>query len=313
MNEKPLVSVIIPTYKRVKYLERALNSVLNQTYNNIEIIIIDDNDPESNYRIETSELVNRYMKLHENIIYFKLEKNSGGCIARNKGIEIANGKYISFLDDDDLFHEEKIEKQVKRIESHDGKVAVVGCFARIIDKKGNVKRIEKEEIKGNVFFEQLRKNVCTTSLALINREVCLKSGGFIKIPSSQEHLFFIKIFEINPFYDYVDDVLVDINHHLGERVSNNKNKPVGAIKLFEYVEGYFVNLDKSEINEISTSHYENIIRAYLAINNRKECIPYFRKIVKSKGMLNKQVIKLFLLIILGFNTIDKIKGRIDIH
>lgn len=313
MNEKPLVSVIIPTYKRVKYLERALNSVLNQTYNNIEIIIIDDNDPKSNYRIETSELVNRYMKLHENIIYFKLEKNSGGCIARNKGIELANGKYINFLDDDDLFHEEKIEKQVKRIESHDGKVAVVGCFAQIIDNKGNVKRIEKEEIKGNVFFEQLRKNICTTSLALINREVCLKSGGFIKIPSSQEHLFFIKVFEINPYYDYVDEVLVDINHHLGERVSNNKNKPVGAIKLFEYVEGYFVNLDKGEINEISISHYENIIRAYLAINNRKECIPYFRKIVKSKGMLNKQVIKLFLLITLGFNTIDKIKGRIDIH
>lgn len=311
MYKEPLVSVVIPTYKRADLIEKSLQSVLNQTYKNIEIIIVDDNDPKSEDRKNTSNLINKYMAKYSNITYVKLDKNSGGCVARNKGLELSKGKYINFLDDDDLFHKDKIKKQVEKIEQSQEELAVVGCFARIIDSKGNVKRIEKEEIRGNVFLHQLGKNVCTTSLALINREVCVKSGGFIKIPSSQEHLFFIKIFEVNPYYDYVSEELIDINHHLGERVSTNKNKPLGAIALFDnYVKTYFKNLDNKNIEEISVEHYENIIRAYLAINNKKKSIQYLKEIIKLKGILNKRVLKLFTLITLGFNNIDRIRERL---
>ena len=305
MSNGPLVSIIIPTYKRANLLEKSLKSVLDQTYENIEIIIVDDNDPKSEDRISTYKIVNKYLNNYSNIRYIELDKNSGGCVARNKGLEFAKGKYINFLDDDDLFHKDKIKMQVSKFEQSKEKLAVVGCFARIIDDKGNLKRIEKEEIKGNVFIHQLGKNVCTTSIALIDREICIKSGGFIKIPSSQEHLFFIKIFEVNPNYDYVSEVLIDINHHLGERVSTNKNKPLGALALLDYVKTYFNKLEEEDIKQISIEHYENIIRSYISINNKKECIPYFAKIIKNKGVFNKRVLKLFILIILSLHYLPR--------
>lgn len=101
MNFK--VSVIIPTYGRPDNLKRAIDSVIEQTYKNIEIIVIDDNGINSKKGHETSTLVRHY----PHIIYIKLEKNSGGGMARNKGIERASGDYITFLDDDDYYYPEK--------------------------------------------------------------------------------------------------------------------------------------------------------------------------------------------------------------
>jgi len=307
MNKEPLVSVIIPTYKRIDLLKKSVDSVLNQTYKNIEIIVVDDNEPSSYYRNETSLILNNYIKTYENIKYIQLEKNSGGCIARNTGLQEAAGKYVNFLDDDDIFYPEKIEKQVSKFENSTEQLAVVGCFANIRDNNGKIKRVEKVEIKGDVFIKQLAYNVCTTSIALINREVCVKSGGFIKIPSSQEHLFFIKIFEVNPYYDYISEPLIDIIHHDGERVSNNKNKPLGAMELFKYVKTYFNKLDKNEIKNISIEHYENILRSFLVVKDRRNGMKYLRKIIKSDGVMKKRVLKLSILTFLGVENIDKIR------
>lgn len=312
MSHNPLVSVIIPTYKRVDFLERAIKSVLNQTYRNIEIIVVDDNNPDTEYRLETSKLMKNYMSLYSNIKYLLLDKNSGGCVARNTGLKESTGKYVNFLDDDDMFYPEKIEKQVIKFESSNEDLAVVGCFANIKDNDGNVKRVEKVEVKGDVFLKQLAYNVCTTSIALINREICIKSGGFIKIPSSQEHLFFIKIFEVNPYYDYVSEPLIDIIHHDGERVSNNINKPLGAIELFNYVKTYFNKLDENKIKSISIEHYENILRSFLVAKDRKKSIVYLEKIIKENGFMNKRVLKLSILIFLGIENTDKIKKWVSI-
>lgn len=307
MSNNPLVSVIIPTYKRVDFLERAIKSVLNQTYRNIEIVVVDDNNSDTEYRVETSKLMKKYVSYYSNIKYIMLDKNSGGCVARNTGLQETTGKYVNFLDDDDIFYPEKIEKQVSKFENSTEPLAVVGCFANIIDNDGKIKRVEKVEVKGDVFVKQLAYNVCTTSIALINREVCVKSGGFIKIPSSQEHLFFIKIFEVNPHYDYVAEPLIDIIHHDGERVSNNKNKPLGAMELYKYVKTYFNKLDENEIKNISIEHYENIIRSFLVVKDRRESRKYLRKIIKEDGVMNKRVLKLSILILLGFENIDKIR------
>lgn len=307
MSNNPLVSVIIPTYKRVDFLERAIKSVLNQTYRNIEIIIVDDNNPNTEYRLETSRLMKKYVSYYSNIKYIMLDENSGGCVARNTGLQEATGKYVNFLDDDDIFYPEKIEKQVSKFESSTEQLAVVGCFANIRDNNGKIKRVEKVEIKGDVFIKQLAYNVCTTSIALINREVCVKSGGFIKIPSSQEHLFFIKIFEVNSYYDYISEPLIDIIHHDGERISNNKNKPLGAMELFKYVKTYFNKLDEDEIKNISIAHYENILRSFLVVKDRRNGIKYLMKIIKSDGVMKKRVLKLSILTFLGFENIDKIR------
>ena len=109
---KPMVSVIIPTYKRYNMLPRAIASVLSQTYSNIQIVVVDDNNPDTEYRKKTEALMEQYA-LDERVKYVKHSKNANGSVARNTGIKSSDGEIVAFLDDDDFFYPEKIEKQIR--------------------------------------------------------------------------------------------------------------------------------------------------------------------------------------------------------
>lgn len=115
MNNK-LVTIIIPTYKRSDMLDRAITSVLNQSYKEIEIIVVDDNDEESVYRKNTEKLMGKYDSCSK-VRYIKHKKNINGAAARNTGIKVANGAYIGFLDDDDEFLADKIREQVYKLDN----------------------------------------------------------------------------------------------------------------------------------------------------------------------------------------------------
>lgn len=132
----PIVSVIIPTYKGSSALNRAIDSVLHQSFKEIEIIVVDDNDPISDDRKKTEALMSRYIG-EERIRYIKHQKNSNGAVARNTGITAATGKYIAFLDDDDYYLPERIEKSVMYLEENRDAVGVY-TGVDIIDKEGNV-------------------------------------------------------------------------------------------------------------------------------------------------------------------------------
>ena len=112
-----LVSVIIPTYKGSNKISRAIESVLKQSYQNIEIIIVDDNDSKSLERVKTEDVIRNY-KNYTNIYYIKHKKNLNGAAARNTGIRYSKGKYIAFLDDDDFYYPQRIEKSVAYLEEN---------------------------------------------------------------------------------------------------------------------------------------------------------------------------------------------------
>ena len=95
----PLVSVIITTYHNETYLPRAIESVLHQSYANIELIVVDDNPPDSQARVNTEAVMERYPQA----IYLRHPENRNGAAARNTGIRAANGQYIAFLDNDDIY------------------------------------------------------------------------------------------------------------------------------------------------------------------------------------------------------------------
>ena len=105
------VSVIIPVHNSSKYLSECINSVVNQTYKNIEIIVVDDNSNDSSLSI-----INSYKDKRIKVI--KLKKNMGVSIARNKGVIKASGDYICFIDSDDYWYKDKLEKQVKFMENN---------------------------------------------------------------------------------------------------------------------------------------------------------------------------------------------------
>lgn len=123
-----LVSVIIPTYNRSEYLQEAISSVLNQTYRDFEIIIVDDGSSDN-----TAKVVR---KIHDPRLRYLFQANAGRSHARNRGMDIAQGKYIAFLDDDDLFLPDKLINQVTFLEAHPG-VDLVASGAEIIDKDSN--------------------------------------------------------------------------------------------------------------------------------------------------------------------------------
>ena len=109
-----LVSIITPVYNSEKYLADNISSVLAQTYKNWELILVDDCSS------DTSEIIcESFEKNDSRIKYYRLAKNSGAGIARNKAIEMANGKFIAFLDSDDTWYPKKLEKQLNFMKEND--------------------------------------------------------------------------------------------------------------------------------------------------------------------------------------------------
>ena len=105
--EKNLVSIITPVYNGEKYIEKCIESVLNQTYKNLEMIIVDDGS------IDNSEnIIKKYTKENSFIKYIKLKENRGISNARNVALKNATGRFVAFLDCDDIYYKDKIKKQV---------------------------------------------------------------------------------------------------------------------------------------------------------------------------------------------------------
>lgn len=174
----PFVSVIIPTYKRPDTLDRAIKSVLDQTYKNIEVIVVDDNNPDSEGRELTIEKMNEFAS-NENVKYIKQPKNMNGSVARNTGAKHSTAKYLAFLDDDDEFLPEKIEAQVKRLEELPNEYAV--CYTNVIYEKEDGSRTEsKEKREGNLFFEALTRELSfqAGSNLFIRKDAFDSIGGF---------------------------------------------------------------------------------------------------------------------------------------
>lgn len=161
---KGLVSVITPVYNDEKYLDRTLNSVFNQTYKNIEIILVDDKSTD-----KSAEIIKRYQASHPEIVYFLQPENKGAGHARNKALELARGQYVAFLDADDVWKPEKTEKQVMLLNEKHGSF----CFTAIemIDGNDNIIK-EKRNVDEEIDYSVLLSNtMIPTSSVLIDRTI----------------------------------------------------------------------------------------------------------------------------------------------
>lgn len=118
-NNNPLASVVIPAYNVEKYIEECLNSIINQTYKNLEIIIIDDGSKD-----KTRDIIQKFQKQDGRIKFIKSEKNLGVSATRNKGIDNTNGKYLYFIDSDDFIDLDFIEHFVKSAEKYNADIVV---------------------------------------------------------------------------------------------------------------------------------------------------------------------------------------------
>ncbi|MGN0612571.1 MAG: glycosyltransferase family 2 protein, partial [Porcipelethomonas sp.] len=173
-----MVSCIITTYKReVSILKRAVDSIVNQTYKDIEIIIVNDAPAEAELREEIRQMLDEY---DMDIRYIVHDVNKGACAARNTGIKESSGEYIAFLDDDDEWLPEKIEKQIGAFKKSDSKTALVYCGrVTVNDTTGTIEERKAEFHEGFVFDLLIMRNfIGSTSYPLLRTDVLREVGGF---------------------------------------------------------------------------------------------------------------------------------------
>ena len=180
--KKGMVSVIIPTYKRATTLLNAVSSVLNQTYKNIEIIIVDDNGKGTHNQLETEKLLKQYIE-NKQIVYVVHELNKNGSAARNTGLKASRGEYINFLDDDDKIYPTKIEEQVQRLLNTDNSIGATYCNSEIYHIQNITHKLIKQEsnvtAEGNLCREYiLGVTRFNTSMIMFKREAIERIGGF---------------------------------------------------------------------------------------------------------------------------------------
>jgi len=233
------ISVILTTYKREpKVVCRALDSVLQQTYKNYELIVVDDS-PESFLARDSvkKEIIKNSIDIHIN--YIQHEKNLGACAARNTGLRNATGEYIAFLDDDDVWKPDKLEKQItKMIETNAG---LIYCKYIFFYEEQNIYiEVERKFYRGYVFKELMKSNfIASTSFPLIKKECFDKCGFFDEnLKSSQDYDMWLRIakcFTVN----YVDESLVIYYVHMNDQISKNiQNKLQGSLSIIKKNESF---------------------------------------------------------------------------
>lgn len=263
-----LVSVIIPTYKRnIEMLERAILSVVNQTYKNIEILLIDDNI-ENYFSGRVQEAV---CKINDDrIVLIKNEQNIGGAASRNKGGKIASGYYISFLDDDDFYISDKIEKQVSYIEKYDddfiiSNLAIVDENYKLKDIR-NYKWFENNYKNEQLIIEHYKYHLTGTPTFLFKKEMFIKIGGFPQVNIGHEFFLVNNALESNFQLGYLNKTLSVAVNHDGERISNNKNRQKDLNNLLKFKIHNKKNIKTIDKRRIYHRHY--LAKAFAYFNSK---------------------------------------------
>jgi len=229
-SDLPTVSVEIITHNRANLLKHAIQSVLNQTYQDFEIIVVDDGSTDNIW--EVVESFSDYR-----IRYIRHEQRRGGAAARNTGVQAARGKYMAFLDDDDEWLPKKLELQISRIRESPENVALIYTGSRHISNGQTVKTLIPRK-RGCIFEDMLYGN-CTgnASTLLVRMSVFSKVGLFDENKLRGVDSGFIRQVSKDFKVDFVDEVLVNVSVD-----SPNRTTPVDTvaenkkcIKAIQYV------------------------------------------------------------------------------
>lgn len=276
-GNNPKVSVIIPTYNRAHLIGRAIKSVLEQTYQDFEIIVVDDGSTDN-----TDEVVRDFGD--ERIRYIRHEKNKGGATARNTGIKAAKGEFIAFQDSDDEWLPEKLDKQMQVFENVPAKVGVVYTgFWRIKGGKKtyrpSAKIIRKE---GDIHNELLKGNFATTQTTVVRKECFEKAEMFDeRLLRLQDWELFIRI---SKFYEFkcVDEPLV-VSYFTPDSISANYDALIKAHKLI--LEKHFEDIKKDK--KTLANHHLGIGTSLCMNKEIGEGESYFAKAFKIYPDINK--------------------------
>lgn len=210
MQPPPIISVIIPTYNREKYVVEAVQSVLVQSQKNIEIVVVDDGSTDNTGKIFAD---NNY----ESIVRYYYKPNAGAAAARNFGIKQARGEFIAFLDSDDLLINESLTLQLNRLQSNPRIGLVHGNFSKISDTHQNLGVRETSYFKGEIYPDMLShwSGGIATPTVMVPARVLQETGGFDEELGLGEDIDMWRRIARKYEFDHIPQVLATVRSHSG--------------------------------------------------------------------------------------------------
>lgn len=217
-----MISVVMPVFNRADTVERSIYSILNQTYVDLELIVVNDGSTDD------SDRVIRKVNDHR-LKYIDLGKNQGACVARNAGIDAANGEYIAFQDSDDFWHADKLEKQLKYMQNNGGDV--IFCSMTAFDEfNKKIGIIPPLDMETKINFNQLiRKSFISTVTIFGKRECFLDERFDPEIKRLQDWDLMLRIVKK---YDvrFMGETLVDA-YIQNDSISRDYKKGIQSLRL----------------------------------------------------------------------------------
>lgn len=291
-TSEPLVTAVITTYKRKpEVVKRALNSIIEQTYNNIEIFVINDCPADKKLVKELRKMIVESSR-NRRVNYIVVENNGGACKARNIAIEKATGKYFACLDDDDEWLPEKIELQVQALEKQKGAaIAYCNAILRYVDQGKDVTRFVERQKEGDIYFEQIEKNnIGSCSFPMFRTDVLKEVGGFdINMPALQDWELYLRVLKKYKAV-YVHKPVAIYYFYDGERISANSQNRVVA---FENIHQKIIK-DLENNTKSASSFYMMGTYFYSLNDDMKKAKEYYILGVKSNPYKLKRNIIVFL-------------------
>ena len=243
-NNLPAVDVIMPNYNKATFIEKAINSVIFQTYKNWRLYIIDDYSSDNSISI-----IDKFSKL-KNISIIKLYKNKGPSFCRNYGIRISDSKYISFIDADDYWDKTKLEKQIYFMEKDGLNFTYTDCILHF--QKNEKKSFYKKSVKNSFDYRSFIKNSSINSSSMIISRPILGTTRFKNV-RSEDYLFKCDLLKKNNVAKKLDSYLVYY------RIVN-KSRSTQKLKNIYWL--WYIN---KHFNKLS--YYENLMSVFFNIVN----------------------------------------------
>lgn len=280
--EQPTISVIIPTYNRPHLLVRAIRSIMNQTYQDFELIVADDASADNIEKVVRGFNDRR-------IRYARHSHNKGGSAARNTGIRLAKGEFIGFLDDDDEWMPEKLEKQLKKFQGLPEKIGVVYSGFCYVKEGGQEALQVSPSFRGKVYPNLLRSNFLSVLTPLVRKSCFEKVGVFDEIlPGHQDWDMWLRLSKYFEF-EFVPEVLAKYYVH-GRQMSVDINARIQAME--KLMKRYQADLDANP--SILSEHLRTLGKLYYIADRRREGRRYICRSISLEPLRIKDYLHLFL-------------------
>ena len=259
------VSVIVATYRREERLRQALASLMQQSHDDVEIVVVDDNAD-----AEWNQTVQAIVADFPQVVYVQNAENKGSAVSRNIGIDTATGEYVTFLDDDDLYLPQKIERQVKAMAESGADYGLTDLYlywenGKPADRR--VRRYIKKTDPASLMEYHLLYHMTGTDSLMFRRDYLLQIGGFDAIDEGDEYYLMHKAIRAGGRICYLTGCDIRAHIHTVEGgLSSGQAKIDGENRLYSFKQEFVQELSAKSRRYVRMRHHAVVAFAYLRMH-----------------------------------------------